>query len=273
MNTKKPIFNLLSLPSLLLLGSVVLLQISCSKKVEEFDTEPLSDYIPLQVGKYITYRVDSTVFTNFGTVEETHSYLMKHVIDSEIPDNLGRPSYRVFRYISNINDTTGTPDWIPTTTYFITSLSDQIEVIEDNLRFIKMHVPIKEGFTWKGNKYLFSGTCDGGAIGPYCPLYNFSNDDFLADWDFYFDSFESAVTYRGQTYSDVYTIEQFDEAFNVPITNPNAYASLSRGVEKYSKTIGLVYKEYALWEYQPNPGGSGPYKVGFGVKMWMVDHN
>jgi hypothetical protein len=248
------------------LGSVLFLQASCSREVEEFDTELLSDYIPLQTGKYITYRVDSTVFTSFGTIEETHKYQVKHVIDAQIPDNLGRPSYRVFTYISNLNDTIGTPEWLPGKTYFITPLSNQVEVIdENNLRFLKMHLPIREDHSWKGNTYL--------PYDPYISLYTFSNDDAMADWDFYFDRFEPSVTYRGQNYSDVYTIEHIDESFNVPITNPNAYASLSRSVEQYAKNIGLVFREHTLWEYQPNPGGSGPYKIGFGIKMWMVDHN
>ena len=57
---------------------------SCEKETEEFKTEAIADYLPLAVGKYITYRLDSTVFTNFGTVEETHRYQVKHVVDAQI---------------------------------------------------------------------------------------------------------------------------------------------------------------------------------------------
>ena len=266
MKREKPITNLYSLTLFFLLGSVILLQSSCTKKVEEFNSEPLSNYLPLQVGKYITYRIDSTVFTNFGRNEEIHKYQVKHVIDKQITDNLGRPSYLVYRYISALNDTTGTPSvWTPNGSYFITPLSQQIEVIEDNLRFQKIHLPVKEGFSWKGNTYL--------PFEPYSATYNFSNDDAMADWDYYFDQFESTFTYKGRNYTDVYTIEEANEALNVPITNISAYASLTRAVEKYAKNIGLVYKEYTLWEYQPNPGGAGPYKTGFGIRMWMVDNN
>ncbi len=63
------------------------------------------------------------------------------------------------------------------------------------------------------------------------------------------------------------------KSINVPITNPAGYASITRVVEKYSKNIGLVYREYKLWEYQPNTGGPGGYQNGFGIKMWMIDHN
>ena len=77
---------------------------SCSEK-EEFATEALLEYMPLQPGKYITYRMDSLVFTNFQRDIEVHSYQVKHVVDSEIKDNLGRPSYLVYRFL---RDTAGT---------------------------------------------------------------------------------------------------------------------------------------------------------------------
>ncbi|HLG39444.1 MAG TPA: hypothetical protein VI461_07240, partial [Chitinophagaceae bacterium] len=77
-----------------LVAVTIITFISCSKK-EEFTSEPLSDYIPLQTGKYITYRLDSMVFTNFGRNTEIHRYQVKHEIDAELTDNLGRPAWRV----------------------------------------------------------------------------------------------------------------------------------------------------------------------------------
>jgi len=235
---------------------------SCNKK-EEFSSEALSDYMPLVVGKYITYRLDSMVFTNFGRSTEIHKYRVKVLIESQKTDNLGRPTFRVFRFLS---DSSGTQPWEASGTYNITPLADQIEVVENNLRFIKLHLPFKNGFTWKGNKYLPND--------PYGTLYNFSNDDNMEDWDYFYDGEATTFSYRGISYNNVYTIEEADESFNVPITITNAYAARTRSVERYSKGIGPVYREFELWEYQPNPGGSGgPYKTGFGITMWMVDHN
>ena len=131
---------------------------SCSNESEEFVSEKLSDYLPLQPGKYITYRLDSFTYTNFGTVLQTHKYQAKHVIDAQITDNLGRPSYRVYTYI---RDSAGTMPWSANGTYFITPLSDQTELIDDNFRIIKLHMPVKEGFQWKGNSHL--------ATHPYSP--------------------------------------------------------------------------------------------------------
>jgi hypothetical protein len=66
---------------------------SCEKETEEFKTEAIADYLPLTVGKYIIYRLDSTVFTNFGRNEETHRYQVKHLVDAQVPDNLGRTKF------------------------------------------------------------------------------------------------------------------------------------------------------------------------------------
>ena len=236
---------------------------SCTEEKETLSFPAISDYAPLTVGKYITYRVDSLVFTNFGRTIEIHKSQMKHVVDAMITDGMGRPSYRIIRYIS---DSTGSTPWQPDGTYFITSLTDQLEVVEDNRRVLKLHQPLRADFAWKGNRFLPND--------PYEPLYNFSNDDAMADWDFKIDGDPTVFTYKGQTYNNVLTVDAANEIFNVPITNQNVYASLTRSIEKFSKNIGLVYRQHELWEHQPNTGGSGgPYKVGFGITQWMVDHN
>ncbi|HWR33418.1 MAG TPA: hypothetical protein VN451_07830 [Chitinophagaceae bacterium] len=242
--------------------------LSCNKK-EDFVTDQLKDYIPLIPGKYISYRLDSMVFTNFGRNTEVHKYQVKDVVDALITDNLGRPSYRVFRFIrDSVDASSWTPaqPWSNSGTYFITPLFDQFELIENNLRFIKLHLPVTNAYNWKGNKYL--------PTDPYGPLFNFSNDDNMADWDYYYDGNTSSFSYKGNNYTDVRSIEEVNESFNVPITTPSAYAAKSRSVEKYSKNIGLVYREHELWEYQPNTGNpAGPYKTGFGITQWMIDHN
>jgi hypothetical protein len=241
---------------------------SCKKTTDTtdaslYDPERLKEVMPLQVGKYISYRLDSLVFVNFQRTPEIHSYKVKHVVDALVTDNLNRPSYRIYRYITSGPDT---DDWQPNGSYFITPLSDRVEVIDDNLRVIKLFLPIKEGFEWKGNSYL--------PVDPYGPYgFNFSNDDDMKNWKFYYDTPSPDFSYDGNNYTDVYTVEQQADSSNVPVTPlQQVYAYKTRSVEKYARNIGLVYKELALWEYQPS-SGPNPYYVGFGIKMWMIDHN
>jgi hypothetical protein len=236
---------------------------SCEKETEEFKTDTIADYMPLTVGKYITYRLDSTVFTNFQRNIEIHKYQVKHVVDAQVPDNLGRPSFRILRYL---RDSTGTQPWVENGTYFITPLADQAEVIEDNLRFIKLHLPFKLNTDWKGNKYL--------ADRPYASLYTFSNDDGMNDWDYNMEKFDETASIGGKAINDVFTIFQIDEKMNAPVTNYTVPGWRTLATEQYAKNIGLVSRDYILWEYQPNTNGVGIGPTyGFGIKMWMIDHN
>lgn len=259
------------LPGISSLFAFTILIFSCNKKdgSDNTDLQPerLTELtIPLQHGKYITYRVDSTVFTDFGKTTEIHSYLVKHVVDTLITDNLGRPGYRVFTFIT---DTLETQPWQPIGSYFISVFDDRVETIEDNMRVIKIHVPVRDGNKWKGNAYL--------AEDPYSE-YVFSNDDNMDDWEFTFDGpLQSSVTVEDKTYNDVYTITAVDD-IDLP-TDSTDYGSETISREMYAKNVGLVYRELTMWEQQPNPTGIAPdivydpFRSGFGIKMWMVDHN
>ncbi len=236
---------------------------SCERKVEDFTSDAIADYLPVIVGKYITYRLDSTVYTNTGRTEETHKYQVKHTVDAAVTDNLGRPSFRIIR---QLRDSAGLQPWVINGTYFITALADQAEVVEDNLRFIKLHIPFKINVDWKGNKYLNAD--------PYASLYTFSNDDNMNDWDYNYDQYDATTTIGTQTVNDVYTVFHIDEKLNAPVTVNSAYGFKNYSVEKYAKNIGMVSRDYILWEYEPNTGNpGGGYKTGFGIKMWMIDHN
>lgn len=223
----------------------------------------LEELIVLTPGKYITYRTDSLVFPQFGRQIATRSYLIKHVVDSPFIDNLGRTAYRINRFI---NDTMAQGSWQPAGSFSVTRTTDRTEWAEDNRRFVKLQQPLVPGYSWKGNRYLPDQ--------PFEPLYNFSNDDNMQNWNYQCTTNSGSFTFRNKTYQQVVTIEQADEQFNVPVVQTTAYAFRNRAVDRFSRGIGLVYREFECWEYQPNTGGSGgPYRVGFGIKQWMVDHN
>lgn len=240
----------------------IIFGVSCNEK-EILTIIPYTDFISLQKGKYITYRVDSLVFTQFGRQEEIHSYQVKHVVDSSFVDHQGRTNYRIFKYIT---DSSGVGPWKTNGSYAITLTVSQVEWNEDNLRQIKLHSPIRQGFSWKGNTYLTNNPLD--------PPYNFSNDDDIQNWEYTYKENATDFYYKNQLYNEVITVEQVDSRFNVPITIPTAYAFRNFAIDRFAKGIGLIQREWQCWEYQPNTGGSGgPYKVGFGITQWMIDHN
>lgn len=246
----------------LIFSTLVLTLLFSCKKTDDFSSEPLSDYAPMQVGKYITYRLDSTVFPNFGRNTEVHYYQEKHMVDAQVPDAMGRPSYRVLKFL---RDSGGLQSWQPAGSYFVTPLEKTVEVVENNLRFVRLSLPINEGFTWKTNQYLPDE--------PFLPLYSFQNDLDISDWDYVYASEGENFTLNGKTYS-VITIDGTDRSSNVPVIDPSIYGSIDYQHYKYAKGLGLIYQEWIMWDYQP-PNGmvTTGFKTGFGVKRSMIDHN
>ncbi|GAA4732919.1 hypothetical protein GCM10023229_08680 [Flavisolibacter ginsenosidimutans] len=251
--------------SLLLLASLFF--VSCKKETETLQPEVPKDYLPTQPGKYITYRTDSTVYTNFGSGIAVHSYQEKTIVDSLITDNLGRPSYRVFRFL---RDTAGKTAWQPAGTYFITPTANAVEVIENNLRFLKLAAPVSEGTSWKANRFLPDD--------PYGAFYDFSNDDGMADWDYGYTNVDQAVSVSGKQYDSTVTVQlmlddpETNTSANFQIANAQLYGFKNYSTEKYAKGLGLIYQEYIMWEYQP-PSSPRPGYRGFGVKRSIIDHN
>jgi hypothetical protein len=242
---------------------VLILLLSSCKKTMQYPTSPLSDYLPLQSGKYIIYRTDSTVFTNFGVNTEIHSYEEKQVVDSQITDGLGRPGYRIYTFL---RDTDETQPWTSSGTYIIIPLSTSAEVIENNMRVIKLALPFTQNYTWQGNSFLPDD--------PYDPTYKFSNDDDINSWTYTYPNIDTTIVLNGQTINNVLEVNGINESTNVPITDVNGYASLNFQQEYYAKGIGLVSQELVMWEYQPARGpGTFASKVGFGVKRTMLNHN
>ena len=99
--------------------------ISCKKENETFTTESVNDYFPLQVGKYITYNLDSTLYINFGQKDTLISYQVQDRVDAQITDNLGRPAYRIIRYIRHDSS----QDWIPDNTFMAIPTGTSIVIL------------------------------------------------------------------------------------------------------------------------------------------------
>ena len=241
----------------LTLTTVVLFLSACKKSTEEFQTASIRDYYPLQIGKYITYSLDSTVFINFGTVQVINSYQVKHVVDALITDGLGRPAYRIIRYIRR----TPANAWVPDNTFMAVPTDFSMEFIENNFRFLKMRSPIRDGYTWKGNTYIDTYSLN-------------STVKYLNDWDYSYDSLNLPAKIGTLTIDSTIKVSQRDEIIGNP-TNPNSYSERNIGEEKYAKGIGLVYRKFLHTEYQPpTPGHGGAYADGsYGVTLKMIDHN
>lgn len=234
---------------------------ACKKETEDFKTPALSEYVPLQVGKYITYQLDSFRYLPFSTQGITISYQVKFLVDAEIRDNLGRPAYRIVRHIRQLS----TDPWVPDNTFTAINTGNDYEFVDNNLRFLKMKAPIKNGYAWKGNSYINVSSTD-----PIGPVFT-----YLDGWDYTYDSLNAPLSLGAINLDSTVKVAQRDEIIGNP-ADPNSYSEQNFGVEYYAKGIGMVYKRIFHSEYQPptTVGGSGYYSdASKGYTLTMIDHN
>ncbi|MBK8775510.1 MAG: hypothetical protein IPQ27_12740 [Chitinophagaceae bacterium] len=236
----------------LVLAFMAFLAVSCSKSTEIYPSATIEDFAPMQIGKYITYRLDSTVTTNFGVAFEVHTYEVKFLVDAQITDNLGRPAYRIFRYIRNNPGQA----WLPDNTFTATNTGTSFEFVENNLRYIKLKLPIKDNYSWKGNSYIESTSINTELM-------------YLYDWDYFYENAYQPATVGSMVLDSTITINQREDSVGVPITPETQYAEKNISKEIYAKNIGMVYRNFLHWEFQRV---NNSY-TGYGVTYTLIDHN
>ena len=228
---------------------------ACKKSDEVLDTATTSEYAPMLAGKYISYNLDSTVFINFGAKDTVIKYQVKLQVDAQITDNLGRPAYRIIRYIRK----TAANPWVADNTFMAIPTAFAFEFVENNMRFLKLKGPIRDGNNWKGNSYI--------------DTYSLSSTvKYLDGWDYTYENTNLAETIGGFTFDSTLKVAQRDEVIGNP-GDANSYSETNYGEEKYAKGVGLVYRNFSHVEYQPPTPGRAGYKQGYGVKMTIIDHN
>lgn len=251
----------IKLLALLAVPASVLLS-NCDKK-EDYKTDLVSDYMILSPGKYITYKMDSLRFTDFGQNEIIVSYEAKDVVDAKLEG--GEPNtWRIIRYYRPWGNTSE-ESWTPQIAYQVTVLHDGLKVLEDNLTYTKLKLPVKEGLSWYGNALL--------PLHPLAPRYQFSNDGNMRDWEYIYENVDQPVTIEDVDYANTVTVFQVGDSQNAPVTEPDLIGYRNYSTETYAKGIGLVSRETIMWEYQPKNGDKPAFKTGFGIKLSITGHN
>ena len=233
---------------------LILLFTSCKKEDAPYSTPSLDEYYPLQVGKYITYNLDSTLFVNFGRNSTIVHYQAQDRIDAEITDNSGRKAFRVIRFIRPDS----TAEWVPDNTFMVVPTENSIEYLENNLRFVKLRLPVKQGFSWEGNSFIDTYS-------------RYSEFKQLDGWEYTYDSIGAPLTINSLTFDKTIKVAERDEFLGYDPSLPTTqHAERTYSVEKYGKGIGLIYREFLTWDYQSVNNSS---YTGYGIKMSITGHN
>jgi hypothetical protein len=236
------------------------------KKTDNSALEPVSDYFPLTIGKYITYDVDSTVpiYQTTALVLDSFHYQIQYIVDGVVYDNLNRLGYHItcnFRLDSSYL-------WVPYHTAMAVNTGSTIEFSQDNQKYIKLVEPIQQDFSWNGNAYLYTDNTD--------------SLQYLQNWNYTYDSLNFPITLNSLTIDSTIKVAETNQQVGVQDHTDlidgydTLYSTNTYSVEKYAKGIGLVYRDFFYNIYQPadrsQPFGAFGY-TGYGLTLKMIDHN
>ena len=236
---------------ILLACAFLSVMVSCTKH-DPLVTGTPKDYYPLAIGKYIIYRMDSLKFINVGSQIGIYSYHAKEVVTDSFTDNQNRPSYRVTRFL---NDTLESGDWQESIAYLVTPTFNDVQVVENNQRFIKLVTPVQPYQSWKGNAYI--DTKDSPAT-------------YLDDWDYVYANIDEPFAAAGGPVDSTVTVNESDYTNGDSATTQIVIFSQ----EIYGRGIGPVYRKFLHSQYQaPNVELPAGGTVGYGLTFSMISHN
>jgi hypothetical protein len=229
---------------LLIIGSVYFaLLTACKKEIIPNDNILLGkEYFPITKDHTIEYAIDSIIYNDFNKSTDTFRMQFKDVIGESFYDNEGRESYVVNRY-SRQDDTYL---WKDLMTFYATKTNFRVEVVENNLRMIKIVFPVKLKTYWSGNIYI--------------PAQIDDKLKWLWNWNYTYTYINQTFNTGLASFSNTIEVIGINDSTNNPEQFPDAIANKTYSKEVYAKNIGLIYRELTNWEYQPD---GSRYRNGF----------
>ncbi len=181
------------------------------------------------VGQSVIYDVEDTQYelTGKSTIK---TYQLKEINVSTFKDAEGKEALRIERYRRE-NDT---QKWTIDSIFIAKKEIDKALKTENNVTYVKISFPIKEGLKWNGNAYNSLGN----------------------------DTYElKKVNQTFQTNG-----QKFDHTFSVIQQNDSTLVDLKRRIEVYAEGIGMIYQEKTNVLYCNSGDCLGKGKIDFGNK-------
>ncbi|GBL35988.1 hypothetical protein EMGBS15_15830 [Filimonas sp.] len=226
--------------------------VSCKREVLPPDAASIGkDYFPLKEGHFIEYEVDSLIYNTFTKDTDLVHIEFRDEIAGTFADNLGRTSYAIERSVRPDSNST----WTGQMSYYATQADFEIEVVENNLRFIKLVFPVKANTVWKGNIYIPASTS------------GLDELKWYYDWDYTYGHINEDFDNGLLNFPNSVVIE-YEQLTNDSTSNTQ-YSNYTHYKESYSRNVGLIYRELTHWEYQPTDN----FRNGFSVVMRAKKYN
>ncbi|WP_118972391.1 hypothetical protein [Taibaiella koreensis] len=232
---------------------------SCKKEKEDLsEIAKGNQFFPTEIGKYIVYDYDSTIWNDQLGVPLPYKGQLRYTVVDTFRDAAGRLSYRI-NVERRKNDT---DPYMPNDVLSVTPTENRVELMQRGLTFIKMVFPVASSPSWNGNALIALGDKDNA---------EYDNDK----WKYTYANFDNEFDPGNNLYEHTVTVNQIDDQLNDPDVDSTAYAYRNYSQEVYAYNVGLVYRERIYWEFQPKVGGSGGsgFKKGYSVVLRAVENN
>lgn len=193
--------------TIFILLSVVFL-FSCKKDSDDYVAPDIGhNYAGLTLGKYVVYDVDSFYYDDFTGTIDTSIFKIKEIVAEAYTDLEGEEAFKIHRYIKE-NDTTA---WVLKDVWNAKLTQTNFQKAEENVRFVKLIFPVREGNIWNGNVM-----------------------NNLSEQDYTYETVDESDVIGGIALNSVLTVNQLE---NLNLIEQQLFK------EKYAKNIGMVYRK------------------------------
>lgn len=213
--------------------------VSCSKHHTEAAPDLGYDYYPGKIGSYIVYDVDSISYRKINNDTVSYRFQIKEKLDTLYYDNQNRPTIRIVRYKKMYSATIpySQMNWDIQDVWCANITKTTAEVVEENVRFVKLVFPARKNVTWNGNAQNVNG-----------------------EWDYKYTQFNTPATVGGLSFQNMAEVTQ---RYFVSAINKQNY------MEQYAKGVGMIYRIIEDYDYQDGSGNANPGHIYGGLKYEM----
>lgn len=194
------------------------------------------DYFPLEVGRYIEYNVDQTLYDIFG--KTTSQFQIKTVISDSFELN-GYTTFVFNQYIRNSENEQWQVDEV-----WLANILDNILVVQrKNINYSKLKFPIEEGRSWDGNAY-----------------------NTIEKDTYEMKNVNQSYSLEANTFLETVTVIQHE--------NLDVLVETDYRIEVFAKDVGLIYNEVQLIAYCADFDCFGQQIINEGIiyKQAIISH-
>lgn len=193
---------------------LILITYGCNSGEKPAETG--AKYFPLKVGNSWIYDVNEVIYDSL-IQNKKNSYQERYEIVDQIKSQLNEDTY-IFYISSRTNDAN---PWVYSQTWSAKiSILNEVIVNEENISYLRILLPVRDGLSWKGNKYnTIESSRSNGRID------NFVIKDFR------------------KSYKEFVSTFMVEESNDVNLSYSDVRYSI------YAENVGLVYRVNQYIEY------------------------